>query len=65
MNNALLMRVINCVGQFLDEIRRPANGNRFVPLQFGQTAAADKVHRVIVLPLMHADFMHGHDARMF
>src|SRR5262249_10225025 len=64
MKNAALMRIINCLSNLLEIIRRQLRRKWILPRTFRQALALDEVHREIMLCFTFAHFMNSDDVRM-
>ena len=64
MQDAVRVSVVHRLANGLQVSGRPRSGQRTVPHQLRQRAALDIFHRKVLLPVVLADLVDGHDVRM-
>ena len=64
MQDAVLMRVVNGLGNFFEVGGGLSGRQQFFANQFGQVFAFDIIHREVMLPLMLPHLVNGHNVRM-
>ncbi len=64
MQNAVLMRVMNCAGQLGDQFRRMPDRHRLAPDYFVKLAAFDELHAEVAGAIALAHFVNRNDAWM-
>src|SRR5438270_7609390 len=64
MENPALMRIVNSLSYGLQISRSLPGRQRFFPDKVCQALAFDVIHREVLLPLVLAHLVNGHDVRM-